>query len=272
MKRIAVVLCLFFLCIGSQNVRSQELTNANDSIYSIVDVAPEFEGGQPAMFKYIAEHVVYPDSALAHGAQGKVYCEFVIEKDGSLSNIKVVRSAKNEWLDNEAARVIATMTQWKPGMIADQPVRTRYFVPVIFKIQTPPTRQPDEIIGEGADEQVLAVVEKMPEFPGGQAALFNFLSANVKYPSIAIENGIQGTSVVQFVINKDGSITDVVILRSGGDPSLDKEAIRVIRSMPNWIPGMMKGKPVRVKYTVPVNFRLTAQPASSKKTNKKSHK
>ena len=108
-----------------------------------------------------------------------------------------------------------------------------------------------------ADETVYTVVEKMPEYPGGQQALFDYLKANVKYPEIARANGIQGRSLVQFVVNKDGSISDVQILRSGGDPSLDKEAVRVISSMPNWIPGKQGGKLIRVRYTVPVNFRLT---------------
>lgn len=74
----------------------------------------------------------------------------------------------------------------------------------------------------------------MPEFPGGQQAMFKYLSENVKYPTIAHENRIQGRVVVQFVVNKDGSISEVEVVRSGGDPSLDKEAVRLISSMPNW--------------------------------------
>lgn len=106
------------------------------------------------------------------------------------------------------------------------------------------------------EEVVFVVVETMPEFPGGQQALFKYLSENVKYPVIAQENGIQGRVICQFVVNKDGSIVDVEVVRSGGDPSLDKEAVRVIKSMPNWKPGKQRGKAVRVKYTVPVNFKL----------------
>ena len=111
-------------------------------------------------------------------------------------------------------------------------------------------------VEEEEEEVVFVVVEKMPEFPGGQQALFKYLSENVKYPVIAQENGIQGRVICQFVVNKDGSIVDVEVVRSGGDPSLDKEAIRVIKSMPKWKPGKQRGKPVRVKYTVPVNFKL----------------
>lgn len=110
-------------------------------------------------------------------------------------------------------------------------------------------------IVEEEDNVVFQVVEKMPSFPGGDAALFKFLSDNVKYPVIAQENGVQGRVICQFVVNRDGSIVDVEVVRSV-DPSLDKEAIRVIKSMPKWSPGQQRGKPVRVKYTLPVNFRL----------------
>ncbi len=109
---------------------------------------------------------------------------------------------------------------------------------------------------EEEDSQVIfQVVEKMPSFPGGDAALFKFLNDNVKYPVIAQENGVQGRVICQFVVNRDGSIVDVEVVRSI-DPSLDKEAIRVIKSMPKWSPGQQRGKPVRVKYTLPVNFKL----------------
>lgn len=105
------------------------------------------------------------------------------------------------------------------------------------------------------EEEIFMVVEQMPEFPGGMAELMKFLSKNIKYPTIAQENGIQGRVIVQFVVNQDGSIVDPVVMRSV-DPYLDKEALRVISTMPKWKPGMQRGKAVRVKYTVPVTFRL----------------
>ncbi len=116
---------------------------------------------------------------------------------------------------------------------------------------------PVEVEEEEPEEQtIFEVVEQMPEFPnGGMAGLMQFLSKNIKYPTIAQENGTQGRVTVQFVVNKDGSIVDAKVLR-GVDPYLDKEALRVIGTMPKWKPGMQRGKPVRVKYTVPVMFRL----------------
>ena len=105
------------------------------------------------------------------------------------------------------------------------------------------------------ETKVFDVVEQMPSFPGGPAALMQFLSSNIKYPVVAEENGIQGRVVCTFVVEKDGSITDVRVVKSV-DPSLDKEAMRVVKSMPKWIPGKQNGSAVRVKYTVPVTFRL----------------
>ena len=115
---------------------------------------------------------------------------------------------------------------------------------------------PVQVVEEEPEEQtIFEVVENMPDFPGGQAALMQYLAKNIKYPTIAQENGTQGRVIVQFVVNKDGSIVDAKVVRSV-DPYLDKEALRVINTMPKWKPGMQRGKPVRVKFTVPVMFRL----------------
>ena len=113
----------------------------------------------------------------------------------------------------------------------------------------PPAPKPE------VSNKVFDVVEEMPHFPGGAAALQAFLSSNTKYPVVAQENGVQGRVIVSFVVERDGSITDVRVVRSV-DPSLDREASRVVRSMPRWSPGKQNGSAVRVKYTVPVVFRL----------------
>ena len=105
------------------------------------------------------------------------------------------------------------------------------------------------------ENKVFDVVEQMPSFPGGNAALMNYLSQNIKYPVIAEENGIQGRVIVQFVVGKDGHISDVRVAKSV-DPSLDKEAVRVVKGMPKWIPGKQNGQAVTVRYTLPVTFRL----------------
>ena len=118
-------------------------------------------------------------------------------------------------------------------------------------VPPPPPPKPKE----EATEEIFVVVEEMPEFPGGQSALMKYLSENIRYPVIAQENGIEGRVICSFVVERDGSITDVQVVR-GVDPSLDKEAVRVIQSMPKWKPGKQRGKPVRVRFTLPIVFRL----------------
>ena len=108
---------------------------------------------------------------------------------------------------------------------------------------------------EEEEAQVFFIVEEMPEFPGGEAALRRFIANAIKYPQIAQENGIQGRVYIQFVVDRDGSVTQASVAR-GVDPSLDKEALRVVNSLPKWKAGMQRGKPVKVSYTVPINFQL----------------
>ena len=105
------------------------------------------------------------------------------------------------------------------------------------------------------EEKVYEVVEEMPSFPGGQGAMFEFIANNIQYPIVAEENGVQGRVLVSFVIKKDGSLSNVRVVKSV-DPALDKEAVRLIKSMPKWSPGIEKGQFVNVKFTVPVTFRL----------------
>ncbi len=115
--------------------------------------------------------------------------------------------------------------------------------------------QPEPKAAAEVEEKVFDVVEQMPSFPGGPSALTRYLNDNVKYPVVAQENGVQGRVVISFVVERDGHITDVRVVRSV-DPSLDREASRVVKNMPNWIPGKQNGSAVRVKYNVPVSFRL----------------
>ncbi len=154
----------------------------------------------------------------------------------------------------EAPKVADVLEIVDDKVVVDEPtnVMNEDNVSKVEIVYKPPT----QVVEEEPDEQVIfEVVETMPEFPGGQAALMQYLAKNIKYPTIAQENGTQGRVIVQFVVNRDGSIVDAKVVRSV-DPYLDKEALRVVGTMPKWKPGMQRGKPVRVKYTLPVMFRL----------------
>jgi protein TonB len=106
------------------------------------------------------------------------------------------------------------------------------------------------------EEPILQIVENMPEFPGGMPALMKYLRDNINYPRISREMNSQGRAFINFVVNSDGSIQDVEVLKSSSDPNLDKEAVRVVSAMPKWNPGRQAGKAVRVRFTLPVTFKL----------------
>ena len=137
------------------------------------------------------------------------------------------------------------MPKWKPGMENGQPVRTRFFVPISFKSQ-----QSAEDKGE-----VSEFLEDMPEFPGGEKAMMQWIAQNIQYPKEAIDGHIEGRVVVSFIVEKDGSISNAEVKRSIHE-SLDKEALRVVNAMPKWKPGMENGQPVRARFHIPVSFKL----------------
>lgn len=136
-------------------------------------------------------------------------------------------------------------------MISDEQVETTVNKEVVEVVE----QAREEVEVEQKEEEVFVVVEEMPEFPGGVIALRQYLATAVKYPVIAQENGIQGKVYVNFVVNKDGSVSNAKISR-GVDPSLDAEALRVVSTLPKWRPGKQRGAPVRVSYTVPISFKL----------------
>lgn len=222
-------------------------------IYQVVQSMPEFPGGMVELMNYISSNVRYPADALAAGIEGRVTTMFIIERDGTLSNVQILRGI-NPSLDAEALRVIRSMPTWKPGYQNDKPVRTRYTVPVNFRIQS--SEKTSQINPPYIDENgIYQVVEKMPEFPGGVQALMSYIKDNLRYPEDAKAAGIKGRVTVQFVVNKDGSISNIYKLR-GVEPSLDAEALRIVASMPTWSPGIQDGEAVAVRYTVPITFRL----------------
>ena len=246
-------------------------TDPSDLVFTVVEVMPEFPGGQGALLQFLAKSIKYPVIAQQNGIQGRVTCSFVVGKDGVIRNIEVIRGVDPS-LDLEATRVISMMPKWKPGMQKGKEVSVKYTVPVTFRLQGKEDNKPTPLpAGEGDNEitvvgygeqksadtsgQVFAIVEKMPQFPGGEKAINEFISKTLQYQVIAQENGIQGKVVCSFIINQDGSVTDAEVV-SGVDPSLDREALRIVSAMPKWTPGTQRGKAVRVKYTMPVTFTL----------------
>ena len=228
-------------------------------VYEVVENMPEFpNGGMTALMKYLSDNIRYPEAAHKAGIQGRVTVQFVVGKDGSIGNVSILRGV-NADLDAEAIRVISSMPKWKPGTQKGEPVKVKYTVPVMFRLAPEPVEKIDETTVVGYHTpvagEVYDVVDKMPEFPGGMTGLMQYLSKNIRYPAEAQTKGIQGRVTVAVIINTEGKAVNASIVRSV-DPSLDAEALRVASTMPDWVPGTKDGKPVNVKYTFPVTFRL----------------
>lgn len=246
---IVGILFISFSCNSSNetNTNTPPITKSSgEEVFVVVEDMPEFLDGN--VNEWLANNVTYPPEAREKNIEGKVYVQFIIEKDGSVSNVNIVKG-KDVLLDNEALRVVKSMPKWKPGKQRGQKVKVSYTLPVNFALSNPKDSQP--LVESGSE--VFVVVETMPTFPGGNPQ--GWIAKNIKYPVIAVENGIQGKVYLQFVIEKDGSITNAKVIR-GIDTSIDNEALRVIKTMPNWNPGKQRGNPVRVTYTMPIAFSL----------------
>ena len=226
-----------------------------DTIFMVVEETPEFPGGMSECMKFLATNIKYPAEAVAKKIEGRVVLQMIIEKDGSISNVKVARSV-DPLLDQEAIRVVQSMPKWTPGKQRGQTVRVQYTMPITFRLQkNNNTSKADIQTKTGSDENgIYQIVDETAEFPGGMAECMKFLSENIKYPEDCKKEGIQGRVIVQFIIAKDGSIKDLKVVR-GVHPSLDNEAIRVTQSMPKWKPGTVKGEPVDQRYTMPIMFK-----------------
>lgn len=235
-----------------------KVSEAAGQVFTVVEKMPVYLEGQSALLRKLASEIRYPEIARDNGIQGTVICSFIVNTDGSVSDAAVVRGVDPS-LDQEALRVIRTLNGWTPGEQRGQKVRVKYTLPIQFSLPGKGTSSStNETVAAGktdASGQVFTVVEKMPVYPGGEMALMQKIASELRYPRIAYENGIQGRVVCSFVINTDGSVNDVKVVR-GVDPSIDREALRVIGTLNGWTPGEQRGRKVRVKYTVPVMFQL----------------
>lgn len=241
---------------GSVSVESiTKKTTEEGEIFQVVEEQPMFPGGMEEMMKFLQQNIKYPKEAQEQGKQGRVIVQFVVNKDGSISNDSIVRSV-DPLLDAEALRVVRSMPNWTPGKQKGKPVRVRFTLPVTFHLNGDAPKQATEAKQpEATDDKIFQVVEDQPEFPGGMEALMKHLSKEIKYPKEAQDKGTQGRVIVQFVVRKDGSITDAKVMKPV-DPLLDAEALRVVSEMPNWTPGKQRGEAVNVRFTLPVMFRL----------------
>lgn len=242
---------------SAENVKKNKFDG--NEIFVMVEDMPQFPGGNKAKLNHIAKTIKYPKEAIDKGIKGVVFVRFIVSKSGSIKDAKVIRGV-HPLLDKEALRVIEEMPNWIPGKQNGKNVNVSYTLPVRFGtkgksgVEKVAVTQKDNMVFING-KKAYNMVDDMPKFPGGHLEIQKFLARNTVYPKEAQEKGEQGRVFVSFIVGKDGMVSDPKIVR-GVAPSIDKEAIRVVNSMPQWEAGKQDGKPVNVIYTVPINFKL----------------
>ena len=232
-----------------------------DLVYDLPDVSAQPIGGDSTLNKYLKMKTSDLSAVKAAAANivKEINLSLTIDKTGQTDEMNIL--SKVTTTDREIVNAIFNeFPLFQPALLEGAPVRSiRKLNLIIFnqglQVQPPVKIQTIDNGNDSLDINTYVMAEEMPEFSGGEAALRNFLSNTVKYPLVAAEKGIQGKVYVKFILEKDGTVSNITIATSV-HPLLDLEAIRVISLMPKWIPGRQKGKPVRVSYTVPINFAL----------------
>lgn len=244
MKRFhsLIIICILSLSIVFTNAYA----TAQQSLAS-------YPGGNVELVKFINENLQYPSKALKDSVEGNVIVKFLVGKDGKISDITIKKSLTKE-TDKEAIRLVKKLPNFTPASFNGKNIDSYYFIPVIFKIKKEKGPQ--------------NYVESLPEFPGGMQAMLEYMLDNLKYPKSALERNVQGTVMSKFIVTKTGKVDQITIEKSV-DPDLDAEAIRLIKSFPDFSPGQIDGKPVDTWYTLPISFRLPAKTNATPTTETK---
>lgn len=287
MTKTRLIPFLIFLFVissfGSTRYLNQDNNSlqATDSVYAVVDKEPEFPGGTSAKFKFLANNLLYPQEALTANQQGRVIVQFVVTKGGKVTNVKAVKSITSS-LDEEAVRIVSLFPDWTPGELNGEKVSSYQLVPVTFKFDNlvPPTKF--DVLKDSSGVAVFATIDQMPQFNGGVNDLLQYLGQNLRYPSKALDIGLQGRVFVQFVVSSNGKVQNAKIVqeslakitrideivlvsnqglwRSKQNLShidiLEKEALRLVNSIPVWTPGKQGDVNISVYYTLPISFKI----------------
>ena len=244
-------------------------------ILSFAEKMPVFPGGDSAMFAFINSNLLLPESLKNDTVKGTVFASFVVKYSGKITDATIVRGLKPD-LDKEVLRVITNMPAWTPAEHNGKKVNVRYTIPVKFAI-TPKNRINNKITSNqpgisGFDDQIhpdipekkssdknkekvyeAGDVDRMPSYPGGTDNMLKHLAQKVNYPRSAMKDKVTGTVFVCFIVERDGSITDIEVTK-GVREDLDKTVIQAVSTFPTFIPGEKNGEKVRVKFKIPVRF------------------
>ena len=257
----------FSLTTHAQKRKMPPRPTAN-TVYDSVQQPAVPLGGTERYAQFLATHQKYPTTAMQKGIQGTVKVSFVVEKTGTVNEVKVETPVAPE-LDAEGIRLIKSGPKWTPAKHRNQVVRQRVVVPVSFVLspgstvtvggparERPITTAAADIAASANPDRPAVVAPDRPTQPvGGNQTFFDWIEKNQKYPDLARKRKIQGKVMVEFLVQRDGSLTDARVIKKMGS-GLDEEALRLIKTAPKWEPAMFQGKPMKQKMVLPVLFQL----------------
>ncbi|MCB2376121.1 TonB family protein [Hymenobacter sp. BT635] len=261
-RRLALLLALSTAVVSAAHAQQKlkyPKTQA-DQIYDAVAKPAVPVSGLQAYADYLEQNQQYPTAALQKGSSGTVEVTFVVEKSGGVSNV-VAKNSVDPALDAEAIRLIKGGPKWTPAEHKGAKVRQRVTVPVTFQLPlgaggpAPATGHNEEPKPDKPDGPTVVKAEQPARPVGGTDAFFEWIQKNQRYPALARKKNIEGKVLVEFMIQKDGSLTDVKLVKRLG-AGCDEEALRLIKAAPKWEPAMYQGKPVKQKMVLPVLFSL----------------
>ncbi|MCY1522167.1 hypothetical protein D9M68_570120 [compost metagenome] len=247
---------MLLLCLCAVGVQAQD-----EKTYNIQELKqpPTYPGGMTSFYSYLGTNIKYPSGAAENNVQGYTYVSFIVEKDGSINEVKTTEPRLGSGTDEEAIRVISASKRWNPAVVEGKAVRAKMMLPIKFAMPAKSSAKVLPKAGTGGKEDPVynsINMETPPVYPGGIKKFYETLSANISYPKEAIKAKKEGTTYLTFVIEKNGTISNVNTDGRKLGYGLDEEAIRVLKLSQNWMPGKVNGKTVRAKYNLPVKFTL----------------
>jgi len=281
MKSSALALLLLAAApaLAQKPVKLKYTRDDPKQVFDAVEQPAVPKGGPAAYADYLASHQKYPTAAMQAKQEGTVQVTFVVERSGSVGEVEVKQSVA-PLLDAEAIRVVKAGPKWTPAHNRGQAVRQRVTLPITFvlaegsgeTVEVPAAGSPapgrplppgavaaapgtTSVVGTTAGGTNIIRPEKSAQPVGGNAAFFTWIAANQKYPALARKRHIQAKVPVEFMVQPDGSLTDVRVVQKHGS-GLDEEAVRLIKAAPKWEPALYQGKPIKQKMALPVIFQL----------------
>ncbi len=238
MKRQFLFLLMVIVLLPTESFSQ---TAKNDTVYDFVTTMPEYPGGQKGILSHFMQNMRFPLAAYLNGVSATAYVNFIVEIDGSVSDVIVLKPI-GYGCDQEAIRLVSQMKGWKAGELNGKKVRVRSNTPIYFREELYP------------ESRIYTNLDTMPVFPGGDVELISYIEREVVYPELARKAKINGVVQVDFVVEKEGSVSNVTVNNSLGY-GCDEAAAKVVLRMPLWEPAYYIGEPVRTMISVPVTFK-----------------